>query len=132
MGKANCEMSFSRFVEAGRVVRVTYGADADKAAVIADILDQNRVLIDGPHIERQLINTKRIALTDIVLPIQRGARSATVKKAYAVEDIDGKLAATATGKKLAARVVKANLSDFDRFKLMVAKKHRAALIAKKN
>lgn len=124
-------MSFSRFVEAGRVVRVTYGTDYNKVAVIADILDNNRVLIDGPHVDRQLINVQRLALTDIVVPIQRGARTTTVAKAYAAADVDGKYNNTASGKKIAKKTAKAQLNDFERFKLMVAKKHRAALLKTK-
>jgi large subunit ribosomal protein L14e len=39
--------------------------------------------------------------------------------------------ATAWAKKLESKKVRANLSDFDRFKVMVAKKQRSKIIATK-
>jgi len=38
-------MAFTRFVEVGRVVLITYGADTNKLAVIVEIISVNRVLI---------------------------------------------------------------------------------------
>jgi hypothetical protein len=38
-------LTFSRFVEAGRLVVISYGPLAEKVAIIADIIDQNRVSI---------------------------------------------------------------------------------------
>lgn len=46
-------------------------------------------------------------------------------------DISGKWAATSWAKKLAAKKRRVNLSDFDRFKVMVAKKQKSKLIADK-
>jgi large subunit ribosomal protein L14e len=43
-------------------------------------------------------------------------------------DIAGKFAASAWGKKLAARQAKANMSDLDRYKAMVAKCKRSRLV----
>ncbi|EMH73394.1 60S ribosomal protein L14, putative, partial [Entamoeba histolytica HM-1:IMSS-B] len=42
-------MVFSRFVEVGRVVLMKTGPFASKLAVIVEILDHNRVLVDGPQ-----------------------------------------------------------------------------------
>ena len=65
-------MSFVRFVEIGRVCLITYGPDAGKLATIVNILDNNRVLVDGPMpltgVHRHAINLKRVQLTDIVVP----------------------------------------------------------------
>ena len=73
-------MVFTRFAEVGRVVMINYGADYGKLAVMVDILDQNRCLIDGPTtgVTRQLINFKRIALTPIVVTIRRTSKTATM------------------------------------------------------
>ena len=60
---------FKRFVEVGRVVLISYGPDAGKLATIVDVMDHNRVLVDGPEkltgVHRHEINVKRIKLTDM-------------------------------------------------------------------
>ena len=61
---------------------ITYGPDYGKLAVIVEIIDHGRVLVEGPTtgVERQSINFKRCNLTDIVLnKIPRGYHSFNVK-----------------------------------------------------
>lgn len=41
-------MQFKRFIEIGRVAYVAYGPSKGKLVVIIDVIDQNRVLVDGP------------------------------------------------------------------------------------
>ena len=50
-------------------------------AIIADILDDNRVLLDGPTsgVDREVYPIKRIYLTQFRVPILRGARTGTIK-----------------------------------------------------
>jgi large subunit ribosomal protein L14e len=128
-------MPFKRFVEVGRVVLINYGPDAGKLATIIDIVDQNKCLIDGPAnitgVSRQVIPFKRVALTDFVVKIQLNAREKTLKRAWAEADVMAKWEASSWAKKLATRKKRASLSDFDRFKVMVAKKQKSATIAKK-
>ncbi|KAA8494017.1 60S ribosomal protein L14 [Porphyridium purpureum] len=125
-------MGFARFVEVGRVVLVEYGTGFGKTAVIVDVLDQNKCMIDGPTtgVARQLIAYKRIALTDFTIEIPRGASSAQLEEAIKANDVLAKFAATSWGKKLDKQRKRAELNDFDRFKLMVAKKEKSRLIAK--
>lgn len=101
-----------------------------KAAVIVDIVDANRVIVDGPvhGIKRQVLNLKRATLTDFVIPVQRGARTGAVEKASKEFDLATKVAGTASAKALAARAARANMNDFDRFKALVARKKRGLLI----
>ncbi|KAK6455526.1 60S ribosomal protein L14 [Scheffersomyces xylosifermentans] len=116
-----------RFVELGRVVLV----DNKDLATIVEIIDQKRVLVDGPKFQRQAIALAKIVLTPIVLPnLPRGARTATVTKKWAAADIDGKWAATAWAKKLASRERRAQLSDFERFQVLVLKKQRRFAVKK--
>ena len=128
-------MPFKRFVEVGRVVLINYGPDAGKLATIIDIVDQNKCLIDGPAnitgVSRQVIPFKRVALTDFVVKIQLNAREKTLKRAWEEADVMAKWEASSWAKKLATRKKRASLSDFDRFKVMVAKKQKSAVIAKK-
>ena len=127
--------AFKRFVEVGRVVLINYGPDAGKLATIIDIVDQNKCLIDGPAditgVSRQVIPFKRVALTDFVVKIQMNAREKTLNKAWAEADVMAKWEASSWAKKLASRKKRASLNDFDRFKVMVAKKQKSAAIAKK-
>lgn len=131
----NSIMTFRRFVEVGRIVLINYGPDAGKLATIIDIVDQNKCLIDGPEeltgVSRQVIPYVRIALTDLTVKIQHSARQKTLKKAWAEADILAKWEASSWAKKLNAKKKRASLSDFDRFKVMVAKKQKSAIIAKK-
>lgn len=126
---------FKRFVEVGRVVLINFGPDAGKLATIIDIVDQNKCLIDGPAeitgVNRQVISYTRIALTDLTVKIQMNARQKTLKKAWAEADTMAKWEATSWAKKLSSKKKRANLNDFSRFKVMVAKKQKASIIAAK-
>ena len=128
-------MTFSRFVEVGRVVLINYGPEAGKLATVIDIVDQNKCLIDGPAditgVNRQVISFRRIALTDHVVKIQMNARQKTLKKAWEAGDTMAKWEASSWAKKLSSKKKRAALSDFGRFKVMVAKKQKSAIIAKK-
>jgi large subunit ribosomal protein L14e len=126
-------MPFHRYVEVGRIVLINYGPEKGKLAAIIDIVDQNKCLIDGPcsGVTRQVIALTRVALTDFTIKIQRSARQKTILKAWAEGEIDAKWAATSWAKKLSSRTKRANLNDFDRFKVMVAKKQKTEIINKK-
>lgn len=73
---------FTRFVEPGRLCRIQFGPDTGKMCFIVDVINMNRVLIDGPTTEvaRQSIPLKRLGLTDFKAKIPRGARTGTIKK----------------------------------------------------
>ena len=128
-------MVFKRYMEVGRVVFINYGPDSGKLATVIDIVDQNKCLIDGPEditgVSRQVIPYTRISLTDYTVAIQQNARQKTLKKAWAEADVLTKWEASSWAKKLAAKKKRASLSDFDRFKVMVAKKQKTEIIAKK-
>merc|ERR1740130_1708366 len=73
---------------------------------------------------------RRLSLTDLKSNIVRGAREKTLKLALNKDDVMGKWAKTAWAKKLAAQKARKDMTDFDRFKLMVARKKRAAAVKK--
>jgi len=122
---------FKRFVEPGRLVYINYGPDEGKMATVVDICTLSRVVIDGPTtgVKRQLIPVRRLTLTDQVTPnVFRGAREKTLKKALTEDGTFSKWGDTTWAKKMAAKKARANLSDFDRFKLMLARKKRSGQI----
>jgi large subunit ribosomal protein L14e len=128
-------MPFKRHMEVGRVVYINYGPEAGKLATVIDIVDQNKCLIDGPAdltgVPRQVISYTRIALTDFVVKVQRNARQKSLNKAWEEGDVLAKWEASSWAKKLANKKTRASLTDFGRFKVMVAKKQKAEIIAKK-
>lgn len=125
-------MVFKRFVEIGRVAVINYGPDAGKLCVIIDVLDQNRAFIDGPSsitgVQRQAIPFKRLALTDLKIKIQKSPRLKSLVKAYTEAGIQEKWEATSWAKKIALRKKRAALNDFDRFKIMLAKKEKSRVV----
>ena len=129
-------MSYNRFVQAGRVVLINYGPLEGKLAVIVDIIDNNKCLIDGPEVdeqttvERQKINYRRLSLTDFRIEIARNASFSEMKAAFEEANIAEKWAATSWAKKKATKVRRSKLSDFDRFKVMVLRKKKAAALKK--
>jgi len=114
---------------------VNYGPEAGKLATIIDIVDQNKCLIDGPAdltgVSRQVISFARIALTDLKVKVSRNARAKTLNKAWTEEGIMEKWETSSWAKKLASKKKRASLSDFDRFKVMVARKQKSSIISKK-
>merc|ERR1711957_834111 len=113
----------------GRLALITFGPCAGKMCTIVDIVDQKRVVVDGPEsvtgVRRHMMPVKRLSLTDIKSTIFRGAREKSLKTALKKDDIMNKWAATAWAKKVASKGVRANMTDFDRFKLMVARRKRS-------
>merc|ERR1711939_268571 len=131
MGSLGEKMVYSRFVEIGRIALINMGPDAGKLCVIVEVIDQNRVLVDGPStvtgVTRQSMPIKRIALTNLKIKITRGARLKQLTKAFNDANVSAEFEKTAWGQKLAKR---ANMGDMDRFKAMLAKKQRSRIIKK--
>ncbi|CAJ2628129.1 putative 60S ribosomal protein L14-like [Trifolium pratense] len=121
-------MPFKRFVEIGRVALVNYGEDYGKLVVIVDVIDQTRALVDAPDMERGPINFKRLSLTDIKIDIKRVPKKKDLIKAMEEADVKNKWENSSWGRKLIVRKRRAALTDFDRFKIMLAKVKRAAVV----
>ena len=97
---------------------VNYGDDYGKKVVIVDIADQNRVLVDGEDFPRVLYPLKRLTLTKLLVPLSKGARPATLEAAAEEYGLEKKWEETPTAKMLARREKRAELTDFERFKVM--------------
>lgn len=138
-------MNNEMLLELGRVVYVNYGPLAGKAAVVVDIVDGSKVVIDGPglNVERQVISTKRLELTKFRLGSfkKEDKRSALQKK---IEEfgVQKRFESCGLGKRIVKQKRRAELSDFERFQAMVLRrrlsktvrthvnKNRKAILAK--
>lgn len=121
------ESNFKRLVEVGRVVLINDGPFSGKIAVIAEIIDHNRAIIDGPStgVPRQAFPYKHLLLTPIRLTkLPRGAGSGVIQKLVEQEGVIEKWDKSAWAQKRATKEKRKHLNDFDRFKVMLAKKQR--------
>ena len=109
---------------------VNYGEDYGKKVVIVDIADQNRVLVDGEDFPRVLYPLKRLTLTKLLVPLSKGARSGTLEAASEEYGLEKKWEETPTAKMLAKREKRAELTDFERFKVMRQRKSRSHAVKK--
>ncbi|CAI4577186.1 CFA_G0033230.mRNA.1.CDS.1 [Saccharomyces cerevisiae] len=121
-----------RLVEVGRVVLIKKGQSAGKLAAIVEIIDQKKVLIDGPKagVPRQAINLGQVVLTPLTFALPRGARTATISKKWAAAGVCEKWAASSWAKKIAQRERRAALTDFERFQVMVLRKQKRYTVKK--
>ncbi len=81
-------------------------------------------MIDGPTtgVKRQEISLRRVSLTDFTLDIVRSVKSSDLKAAVESFNLEQKWQETSFAKKMNRSQVRAKLTDFDRFKVMVLKK----------
>ena len=124
-------MSFKRFVEIGRVALVTYGEDAGKLCTIVDVIDGNRVLVDGPKpitgVARQALGLARIQLTDLKVAAKLNCGQKALVAAWKEAGTEEAWKSSNQYKKRNARALRAGTTDFERFQITIAKKKRAAL-----
>ncbi|CAK63605.1 unnamed protein product (macronuclear) [Paramecium tetraurelia] len=126
------EMVLGKFAEVGRVVKINYGPQEGKLATIVEILNDKRVLIDGPTtgVQRQVIPIRRLTLTKFNLKgATRGARTGVITKAIKKSDPFAQYQNTIAAKKVAKKALRAKLTDFDRFRVMILRKRRSALLS---
>lgn len=107
---------------------MNFGEDYGKMVVIVDMLDINRVLIDSPDgsMPRLIYPLKRLTLTKIkVNKVLRGCRTGTLKKLAKAQDTVEGFKKTPVAVKMAKYKTRSSLTDFEKFKVMVLRKHRS-------
>jgi len=133
MGKTNPKRAvFTRFVEIGRIVYITFGPYVGKIAVIIDVIDANRIFIEGPTtgVPRQAINLKWIALTKFrIKKMRRCLRYKYLKAVVEKSGVVEKWNQTSWGKRREQKKLRANMNDFDRFKLTLAMRKRRRILS---
>ncbi|KAL7720487.1 60S ribosomal protein L14 [Entamoeba marina] len=115
-------MVFTKFVEVGRVVLIRSGAHSNKIAVIVEILDHNRVLVDGPQaitgVPRHVINLKAIELTSIhVKNVTRGMTHAKLCLRFNHDSVLKRFNKTNVAKSIARKQLREKMTDFDRYRV---------------
>jgi len=75
-------------------------------------------------VHRQVVSFKRLTLTDFKLNIQINAREKYLNKAWKEDDIETKWKNTNLAKKMAAKIKKDNLTDFQRFQIIEVRKDK--------
>lgn len=103
--------------------------------VIVDWCNANKMLVDGENFPRVLYPIRRLTLTKFKLPILRGARTSTVVAAAKKFGLQQKWEDSSQAIKIATHAKRANLSDLERFSVMVNRKRRSfavRAIAKKS
>merc|ERR1712029_172544 len=121
------KMVFEKFVEVGRVAVIADGANKGKIAAIVDVIDQNRALIEGPGIPRGAARLSTLHLTK--LKVKHPAKSSILKKAWEAEEVTKKFEASGWGQRIKKATVRANLTDFEKFKVNKLKAQRRRLVA---
>merc|ERR1712061_189990 len=120
------EMVFQKFVEIGRVAVI---AGKGKIAAIVDVIDQNRALIEGPGIPRGAARLSTLHLTKLKVKVNHSAKSSILKKAWEAEEVTKKFEASGWGQRIKKATVRANLTDFEKFKVNKLKAQRRRLVA---
>lgn len=95
--------------------------------VIVDFIDQNRVLVDSVDgkFPRTVYPLKRLNLTKLLVNnILRGARTGTLAKQAKEQKTGDAFKKTPAYLKMERSKKRANLTDFERFKVMVTRKQR--------
>ncbi|KAL5521604.1 CIA1 [Sanghuangporus sanghuang] len=117
--------TFERFVEVGRVILLNSGESKGKIAVIVEIIDHNRAIIDNPlaGVPRQAFRYRHMILTPLTVPkLPRSAGSGVVKKRLEAGKTLEKWSNSPWAKRVHAVKKRRALNDFGRFKVMVHKK----------
>lgn len=89
-------------------------------------------MIEGPTtgVPRQPFAYRRLVLTPFVLKkLPRAAGTSVVKKVFEASDVVAKWEKSAWAQKRKASEQRRNLSDFDRFQVMLLKKQRNRLVS---
>lgn len=118
----------AHYIRAGRLVRVLRGPRQDKMAVIVDIVDSNRVLVENPEDKkmwRHVQNIRNVEPLKFCIAVNRNCSSKALKEAMDSGKLLERYAATRTATRIAAKKALTASTDFERYQLRVAKRSRA-------
>ena len=121
-------MSDEVLMQVGRVVLVNYGPVKGKLAVVVDMLDEGRMLIDGPTtgVDRQIMPTKRLSLTKYrVKSVLRNQKQSVIRKNLESFELEKRWNESTRGKRMTSEKRRMANNDFDRFRALVLRRKLA-------
>ncbi|KAI5697341.1 hypothetical protein M8J76_008559 [Diaphorina citri] len=126
MVKHNYNGAFKRFVQTGRVVRISDGPHRGKLSSIVDVINQTTVLVDGPEtgVPRSALRLNQLHLTKLKINFPFNARTKVVRKAWKDGQVEEKWSKSLWAQKVANVEKRKTLTDFDRFKLSKLRRTR--------
>ncbi|KAH8327703.1 hypothetical protein KR074_010967, partial [Drosophila pseudoananassae] len=121
---------FERFVQTGRIAKASAGPLKGRLLAIVDVIDQNRVLVDGPltGVPRQEYRLSNLHLTKYRIKFPYTAPTRIVRKAWTESDLKAQWKVSPWSVKAQNICKRSQLNDFDRFKLRYAKRQRNKLL----
>ncbi|XP_036337553.1 60S ribosomal protein L14, partial [Rhagoletis pomonella] len=121
---------FQRFVQTGRIAKCSAGSLKGRLVAIVDVIDQTRVLVDGPltGVPRQAYRLNNLHLTKYRIKFPFTAPTRIVRKAWKDSDLKAQWKASPWSAKSQNICKRSHLNDFDRFKLRYAKRQRNKLL----
>ncbi|XP_053672129.1 60S ribosomal protein L14, partial [Anopheles nili] len=121
---------FTRFVETGRIAKCAVGKYKGRLVCIVNVIDQNRVLIDGPTsgVPRQQYSVNHLHLTKFRVRFPYTAKTRLVRVALEKFDIKKKFGETRWHERSVAKAKRFHMNDFDRFKLRLARRERNRIV----
>ncbi|XP_050098454.1 60S ribosomal protein L14, partial [Anopheles aquasalis] len=121
---------YKRFVETGRVAKCAVGKYKGRLVCIVNVIDQNRVLIDGPTsgVPRQQYPVNHLHLTKFRVRFPYTAKTRTVRLALEKSSIKEKFDETIWKERAVAKYKRFHMTDFDRFKLRLARTERNRVV----
>ncbi|XP_037086013.1 60S ribosomal protein L14-like [Pollicipes pollicipes] len=101
-----------------------------KICAVVNIIDQNRVLVDGPctGVRRQVVNLKNVHITTLRIRIPHTASTPMVREQWVGRHVSETWEDSRWCRNLRAKQRSQNLTDFERFKLWKLRKARTAII----
>jgi len=127
------------FVQIGRVAIINSGPEKGKFAVIANVIDHKRVLIDSPKtaddkytsLKRQAYSTRHLRIMKYRLSMRPDETHNVISDLWSKHKITQRLLSSKYMVRKLKQEKKENLTDFDRFKLYKLKQRTNRVLKQK-
>jgi len=127
------------FVQIGRVAIINSGPEKGKFAVIANVIDHKRVLIDAPQaaedkytaLKRQAYSTRHLRLMKYRLAMRPDETHKVISDLWSKHKITPRLLASKFMIRKLKQEKKESLTDFERFKLYKLKQRTNRVVKQK-
>lgn len=118
----------SNYIRVGRLVRILRGPRQDRVAVVTDIIDGNRVLVENPSdskMWRHVQNLKNVEPLKFACKISGQSSTKSLAAAIDSSKVLDKWSKTPKATRIVAKKAVESATDFERYQIRVAKRSRA-------